>query len=208
MILSGELEARVVQDILDHEGCLLWPYCDVKGLVTIGVGHLLPTSGSLLRLDCYIEPTGRPASLPAKQEAWTEVKNAYERGKGALAYKGLTNVRITRDLALDLCKGRLDNEFMPAISRVFPEIASWPFDAIRAVVDIAYNCGAHCFDKGWVNFVDACRHMHWVSAADHCTRADARRKPTAKDPEGLGPRNLWTIDRFRAAADLDEAQRA
>lgn len=200
MILAGELENRVLQDIIDHEGCILWPYCDVKGLVTIGIGHLLPTSGSVLPLDLYHEATHRPATLAEKQQAWTAVKEAFTRGKGALAYKGLTDLRLSRDLALDLCKARIDNEFMPAVSAAFPQIAGWPADAVRAVVDIAYNCGAHCFDKGWPNFVAACRARDFHAAAKHCTRADARRTPTPKDPEGLGPRNLWTIERLEAAA--------
>lgn len=206
MILSGELEQRVLQDIIDHEGCILWPYCDNRGFVTIGIGHLLPTSGSLLPLDLYHEATHRPATLAEKQAAWSEVKANFERGKGALSYKGLTDLRLSRDLALELCKARLDNEFMPAVSHVFPEINTWPSDAVRAAVDIAYNCGAHCFDHGWPNFVKACQARNWEAAAEHCLRADARRSPTPKDPQGLGPRNLWTVARFTEAAALDGAR--
>lgn len=199
MILQGQLETQVLDDIVEHEGCILWPYCDAKGFVTIGIGHLLLTVQAILPLDLYHEPTMRPATLREKQVAWGDVKSAFTSGKGALSYKGLTDLRMPKELALDLCKMRLDNEFMPAISSVFPDMASWPEDAIRAVVDIAYNCGAHCFDHGWPNFVKACKAQDWLAAAEHCTRADARRQPTEKDPQGLGRRNLWTIERLQKA---------
>lgn len=200
MILHGELEAKVLADIVEHEGCILWPYCDLKGNVTIGIGHLLPTAAALLPIDLYHEASMRPATLREKQVAWGDVKSAFEPGKGCLAYKGLTDLRMPKEVALDICAYRLDNEFMPALSAVFPEIASWPEDAIRAVVDIAYNCGAHCFNKYWPHFVDACRRKDWLLASQHCTRVDARREPTEKDHEGLGRRNLWTIERLIAAA--------
>jgi GH24 family phage-related lysozyme (muramidase) len=203
MILQGTLEKQIIADALEHEGCIPWPYCDVKGFVTIGVGHLLSHDGALLNFDMYHEPTQMPATDTEKRHAWHACKAAYDKRKGALYYKSFTDVRITRDTAMQLCGARLANEFMPAVAKACPQVAFFPEDAIRALVDIAYNVGIG-FAKGFPSLIAACNKRDWTTAAKECTRADARRAPTKEDPEGLGPRNRWTIARFEAAREQED----
>lgn len=199
--MRDETLKQVVLDQLAHEGQIPWLYCDVKGLVTVGIGHLVPSADAASRLAMFANADCvRMASPQELREAWVAVKQSFAPGKGVMAYKGVSAPRMGEHDARALCQRRLRNEFVPAVEAAFPAIASWPDTAVRAVLDIAYNCGAHCFDRGWPALVAACRRMDWPTAAKECVRADARRKPTPQDPEGLGHRNRWTIAMLHAAA--------
>jgi len=199
-VLDRRLEDIVVQDLLDHEGCVPWLYCDSKGFVTIGVGNLVKTGGDAVRLPLFRMATGVPAIAEEKRNAHARVLQFYKPTLTANAYRAVTDLRITKEFALDLVKSRLRNEFLPALYKLFHDFDSWPEGAKRGAIDIIFNVGVHGISR-FVNFVDACQRQDWAMAKAHCTRTAARRPPTDKDPEGLGPRNRWTLARFQEARE-------
>jgi GH24 family phage-related lysozyme (muramidase) len=157
----------------------------------------------MLSLHMFRTTDGREATDNEKRTTWHLCKGAYAPNRGAIAYRAITDLRITKDTAMQLCKTRLAREFMPAVEKACPEITAFPAGAIRAIVDIAYNVGIG-FARGFPSLIAACNARDWATAAKECTRKDARRRPTDNDMEGLGPRNIWTIARFKEAATQEE----
>jgi hypothetical protein len=196
--MDEALGQAVLEDILRHEDCITWLYCDPKGYPTIGVGDRVCDLRDFVLLPLEHVGTGVLATDEEKIAAWSVVEQAYRKGRSAVTYRGLTDLRISREFALDRAKQRLESEFLPPILRVFHRFHSWPVGPKRAVLDIAYNCGAHWMN-GFPSLVSACQSEDWAKAAKECFRADARRPPTGADPEGLGPRNIWTRGMFLSA---------
>ncbi len=80
------------------ESLTLFPYDDVKGLVTIGPG-LLCSKGLLLSLPCT-HPDGSPATHDEIEVAWDFLDSPAGQAtdkQGGAHYANLTSIRVTRE---------------------------------------------------------------------------------------------------------------
>ena len=76
--LDSSTLALAVRHFERHEGVILHPYLDSKGLVTIGVGFLYATEGSFIILPLFHRESGVPASEAVKRAAWRSLCRAAE----------------------------------------------------------------------------------------------------------------------------------
>jgi GH24 family phage-related lysozyme (muramidase) len=182
----------ILQDLIDHEGCVTWLYCDTRGLVTIGIGNLVKMASDAEALPLSHGDTGLEATSEEKRQAHRAVMTAFRDGRPAIYYAEVSDLRITKEFAHELLNQRLEGAFLPALRRRFPEFDQWPQQAQRVAVDMIYSLGERGLVERFPHFVHACRIQDWGLAAQHCTRASGR------TPDGgLGRRNLWALFMFK-----------
>jgi len=159
------------------EGCLNFPYLDVLGLVTTGIGNLIDPVELALGLPWEID--GAPATADQIRDGWHLVKNRQEkRGRGGWAFAQDSSLRLTPAGIDELLARKLD-EVDAYLARRFSGYATWPADAQLGTLSMAWAMGpAFQFPK----FAFAVEALDFTTAADEC-RMNAAGNP------GLAPRN-------------------
>ncbi|MDA7987182.1 MAG: hypothetical protein MPJ53_01540, partial [Alphaproteobacteria bacterium] len=100
---AGEM-ARAKKHFRQHEGVVEYPYLDSRGLVTIGIGFLIPDIDTCAKLPLlYLKPDGetRPATSAEKREGYTalraETDAQQQNPRAASHWKSRTNLRASED---------------------------------------------------------------------------------------------------------------
>lgn len=181
------MSTGVVTDLARWEGFTTWLYLDTRGLVTVGIGNMLPTLEACRALPW--RTIDRPSSQAEVDEAWSAIR-AQQPAKAASSYAGVTKVRLESIEVVRLAERRLEREFLPGLRRLWPAWDSFPAPAQKALVDMAWNLGVRGLGK-FSNLRAAVKAQGWAAAARSCTRATSR-------PE----RNDWTRAQFAAAARI------
>lgn len=166
---SDELLDVLVSDSLDREGFVPHMYLDVKGLVTVGVGHLLRTPQDALAPPFMMG--GRPATLAEVRADYLRVA-AMPKAKLAEEYGVPGAPAVTREWALSDCRNRTRNEFLPGIWRLLPELYGYPLPAVRALAGMAYAMGVGGLAK-FHRLLYACARRDWATAARECAMEGA-----------------------------------
>jgi len=176
----------------DFEGYADWPYCDSRGLVTVGIGNMLPSPEACAGLPFHHLGSGEDATDEEKSAGWTTVLNHFTKGASANAYRPLTTLRLTRDVVYSLATRRIQEDFIPALRKRFPDFDNYPDQVQDALVDMDYNLGdgklGSAFDGPGCVFGPAVRRQDWATCAEQCHRSTCR-----------DSRNAWTAAMFRAA---------
>ena len=168
-------------DLQAHEGCTTWLYCDSRGYATVGIGNLVASADACAALPW----TG----TDDPRAAYAAVLNAFGPTKpGALAYRSISDLRLSVDFVVGLVSKRLETEFVPGIVGLCPAFDSFPLPARRALVDMAYNLGVHGLSK-FPTMLAACNAGDWATAAVQGHRSTCR-----------DSRNAWTAQMFTDAA--------
>ena len=182
-----------IADLVAHEGCIPWLYCDSLGFVTIGIGNLVAKFSDTIALP-LAHADGTPATDEEKTKAWYKVFGTFNRHATthlpAAGYKGLTDLRITQDYAETLAEARLVKEFLPGLMKVFNSFAGFPMNARRGLVDMIYNLGVGRFTNEFPKFIAAVRDGRWTDAAAECHRSSCRDE-----------RNDWTKSLFASCGE-------
>lgn len=187
------------------EGYTNWLYCDVKGLVTIGMGNLVDPSGLLAGL-AFVRPDGSVASASEVSSAWLAVKNRQDlRLHGGGAYRPLTALRSTHDSIGRLIVSKLAT-VASILESAFPGLPAWPADAQLGILSMAWAMGAY-FHKGWPRLSAACRNEDWATyeivngeriLSPLCAAANCLMTEDGNSP--LHPRNVANVVLFHNAA--------
>lgn len=178
-----------LEDLLIHEGDVPWLYCDSRGNVTVGIGHLVATSSDAAALP-MVRPDGTAASDLEKSDAWHAVKAAYddEEPEAAGHYRTLSTIRLPVDVAESLACELLASTFLPGVAKLCPGVEGFPLPARRALVDLAYNLGVGGLAR-FPAMLAACNAGNWLAASEQCHRLGVNQA-----------RNDWTAQCFRDAA--------
>jgi GH24 family phage-related lysozyme (muramidase) len=170
-------------DLLAHEGCTTWLYCDSRGFVTVGIGNLVASPEACAALPFH-HMGGDAATRDEKLGAYVRIQDAFDKSHSAEFYRGLTDLRLTQDFVRDLVAARLASDFLPGIVNLCPGFADMPAPARHALVDMAYNLGVHGLAM-FPHMLAACNAGDWEMAAHQCHRSTCR-----------GMRNVWTAQQF------------
>jgi len=177
----------------DLEGETRYMYLDKKGLVTVGIGHMLPNAAEATKLPWYHEKTGLPAT-PAEVKAlfnklkaeWADFQREHpkaENKQSASQYENLSDLKVPKGFPRQDALDRLQHEFLKPLRGIFPGFDSYPMPAKQAIVDMAYSLGVAKLRDEFPKFVSHCRAGHFADAAPeserHGTRA-VRNAATAK----------------------------
>lgn len=178
-------DSTLVDGLIRFEGKIPWMYLDTRGLVTVGIGNMLPSFEDAILLPFYLDD--EPATRGQIAVAYHEVATM-ERGHLPEHYKLKPSVELTDGAIIELAAKRLQTEFVPGIKRTFNRFDKYPAPAQAALVDMAYNLGVSGLAK-FQALAAACELGHWRTAAAECHRSTTR-------PD----RNDWTRDQFLACA--------
>jgi GH24 family phage-related lysozyme (muramidase) len=192
-MMNEALDTALCGDITDHEGVIPWLYCDKKGNVTVGIGHLVCSADAAAKLPFRVPlDKDRIATDEEKRAAWAGVAAAFDKAHTVAEYAGLNGIRLHRADSVALMRDQLNETFLPFCLKLFHSFGQWPLAAQRATLDMVYSLGCFKYAHEYVNHVAALQDARFDVAALECIRVSGKCKPTKDDPEGIGKRNLWT----------------
>lgn len=176
-----------------YEGTVTWPYLDIKGLVTVGIGCLIDPISTALGLAWEL-PDGTAASPEQVDVGWRAVKTAaYLAHAGYRAAEEVSGLRLSQASidALVLQRAGWDEV---ALRGRFANWDALPGNAQLGCMSIAWAAGSIGFTRGFPRCCAAIASGDWATAAAE-SRLDATGNP------GLVPRNAATAKLFAACLD-------
>jgi GH24 family phage-related lysozyme (muramidase) len=166
------------------EGRIPHMYLDTRGLVTVGVGKMLPNVAAAQALPFVRRDNGAPARPDEIQRDYDAVK-AQPKAMLAGSYRKFTQLDLP-DAAIDALLKTTADQFIADLAARFAGWAGYPAPAKRALIDMAYNLGIGGL-MAFVRLKAAVEARRWDVAADECAR------------NGISPdRNSWTRNLFLA----------
>lgn len=144
------------------EGHVTWPYVDVLGLVTIGVGCLIDPKSLAMTLPFVRRGTGEKASSAEVSASWDAVKSAADRLKHRhFRYaRDFSTVELTLAGVDELMLDRLDRS-EAWLRKTFPGWDDFPADAQLGIISMAWAAGPAFTDK-FPRFTAAARRGDWA----------------------------------------------
>jgi hypothetical protein len=169
---------QVVRDIFFNfndplEGTVEWMYLDIKGLVTVGVGNLLPSEGAAAALPFFHDGSPEsPATDAERRQGWNDVHARQELARvGHRAFRTVCDLRLSIDGIRELVNSKLSsNENI--LAATFPQFSDWPADAQLALLSMAWALGP-AFPASWPKFATACRALDFAGASIECRMQEA-----------------------------------
>ncbi len=159
-----ELKARLRQ----HEGVVPHLYLDTLGLVTCGVGHMIPNANAMAGVP-MVQPGGAEASLVDKVTEWYRVKHL-EPARLPAYYAANTTLRMTPEAITDLQDSDVA-AFQQALRSLLPGFDQFPEPAQEALLDMAFNLGAKGLVDKFPHLIAAVNARDWQTCAAQCHRA-------------------------------------
>ncbi len=148
------------------EGRCDWMYGDRKGLVTTGIGQMLPTPQSALAFD-WRNADGTASSISAVEAAWMTIRNHGElAGHGGGAYRGLTSIRATQ-ASIDARVLSTVDAFEVTLRAQWPGWYVAPPSAQKGLMRLAWALGP-AFAVEWPKLHAAWVSGEWETCADEC----------------------------------------
>src|SRR6187549_2842998 len=146
------------------EGLVYWPYLDIKGLVTVGIGNLIDPIGAALDLPWHIEGSGDQATRDEVAADWKRIKAEQRLSKLHYNYaRPITKIRLSDEGVDQVVKNRLlANETY--LKKAFPNWDKWPADAQLCAFSMAWAVGAG-FPGIFKNFTGFANKGDWDNAA-------------------------------------------
>jgi len=163
------------------EGLVHWPYLDIKGLVTVGIGNLIDPVSAALALPWVLEGDGSPATREQVLADWSALKARKELAKRHYnAARPITRIRLTETGVDILVRSKLlQNE-----AYMRKRLTNWdrlPADAQLFCCSMAWAVG-----PGWVDIFKNC--VAFLLKSDFTNAAKCAAIKTEGNP-GIVPRN-------------------
>jgi GH24 family phage-related lysozyme (muramidase) len=168
------------------EGSVAYMYRDTVGLVTVGVGQLIPDVNAAKTYP-FLTTTGANASTLEIETDYKRVK-ALSSGHPHKYYWTNTALVLSGESIQALLIKRV-KEFDKALRATYLNYDTYPEPVKLALLDMIYNIGPTQLFGEFKHFGEAVNAQDWRTAAARCHRIG----PSAK-------RNAWTAHQFRMAA--------
>jgi GH24 family phage-related lysozyme (muramidase) len=162
-----------MQDAVDyfreHEGVVSHMYLDVVGLVTIGVGFMIPDPGSAAQLNLVHRGNATAATSDEKQQEWQAV-HSQTKARPAGYYTQFTVLDMT-DAEIDAGLTIRIQNFVVNLRQRFPQFDGFPSQAQLGLLDMIYSLGPRGLFNGYPKFCKAVDKQDWAT----CAKEGARR---------------------------------
>lgn len=186
------MRAAFVDFTAKFEGVVPWMYCDVKGLVSIGIGNLIDPIQMATALP-FVRPDGSPADRSEIAAEWLRIKNYPNAAAlGHRAVEHVAQLRLTAGGVHDLVAGKL-GQVDAQLAIYYPGYPLWPADAQLATISISWACGAAFGAKEFPKLAAFLAMRDFSGAVREC-HMDETGNP------GLRPRNAADAILYRNAA--------
>ena len=167
------------------EGVVPYLYLDSIGLVTVGVGFMLPNVYAASTLP-FMNTAGEPASQVEIALDYNRVKmlpaNKLPTYYHSFSSPLLPQAEINRLLAANVVS------FEVSLRRIYPDYDIYPDSVKVGLIDMCYNLGAAKLQATYPKFNAAVRSHNWELAASQ----SHRNGPSSE-------RNAWTAGKFMEA---------
>ena len=156
-----------------YEGKVNFMYLDIKGLVTVGVGHLIDPVHQAAKLEFRRKGGTSPVSSAEVMSEWQTVKGRKDLiPRGGEAFGAVTSLELSdngiKAMVASHANGIEDYiKKNPSASKFYADFDKWPADAQLAFMGVAWG-GIPIPQFGWHKFPEACRVQDWDTAAAQC----------------------------------------
>ncbi len=174
-----------------HEGVVPHLYLDTLGLVTCGVGHMIPSPDAMNGI-AMVRMDGTVAAPEDKIAEWRRVKEL-QAAMLPKYYEERSMLRMT-PAAVDALQDADLAGFHSALSHLLPGFAQFSGPAQEALLDMAFQLGAGGLVSKFPHLTVAAKTCDWQACADQCHRAGIQEW-----------RNTATADLFQRAAEVSNA---
>lgn len=159
-----------IDDYIPHciqfEGSVRWMYLDTRGLVTVGVGKMLPNTGTACGL-----PFHGPNGLAFPDEVISDYRRVQTMPPGlkpgAYFVEGccmLSDQDVRNLLAKTL------QEFDLQLHEIFHSFDEFPEPSKIGLLDLIFNLGPNKLSKQYVHLNAAVNRQDWITASKECYR--------------------------------------
>lgn len=164
-----------------YEGKVSHMYLDSKGLVTVGVGHLLKDLASAQKLN-FKKSNNMPASKSEIKADYDAVKKQ-SKNRIASFYKKHVVLKLL-DADMNALTNKHIDSFESELKRIFTDFSTYPTEVKFALFDIVFNVGMTDLNNKWPSFKTAIKAKDWTKAAKESNRktpVSAERNKYVKD---------------------------
>ena len=186
-MISETAKATLRSKMEIYEGRINHMYLDSKGLVTVGVGHLLKDLASAQALN-FKKSDNKPASKEEIKADYEAVKKQ-PTNRMASFYKKSAKLHLA-DADINILTNKHINNFESELKKIFPDFSTYPNEVQLALFDIIFNVGMTDLNNKWPTFKKAVIDKDWAVAAK-----ESNRKPPIS-----AERNKYVKDLFDKAA--------
>jgi GH24 family phage-related lysozyme (muramidase) len=172
--VSGNLKAKLKQNMMKYEGNVPHMYLDTKGYVTVGVGHLLKDVEAAKKVLFTVRDTGIVATTKQIEDEFKLIKSRpFGKDEGFGRFKPFTKLIITEAVA----NAQVDQHiktFESELKRIYgaSEFASYPDDVKLALFDLIFNLGMTKLKGTFPNFNKYMKVHDFKKAAIESNRKD------------------------------------
>jgi GH24 family phage-related lysozyme (muramidase) len=198
----------------DLEGRFRWPYLDVVGLITTGVGNLCDDWATFRALPWQHKAHGGPATPAEVRQEYDHLRAQFcgvrGGGKGVCAWEaagkglcyahagawglGATTFLRLSDANIDALIMRVLDLKIEQMRQDYPDWDAWPADAQAGTMSLCWAMGTEFVARyGFTNFDRAVKRQDWAAAALSCGMSSASNA-------GISERNKRNALCFRNAA--------
>ncbi len=174
----------------EFEGSVPWMYRDTAGLVTVGIGNMLPNVSAALKLPFRVQSSGDLAGETAVRADFARVESMM-CGHTVDYYREYESLVLQDADITELLRQRVKG-FEAQLRGLFFAYDQFPEWAKCGLIDMIYNLGLAGLEK-FTHFCVSVRARDWRTAAAQCAR-------NTSDP-AFNVRNAWTRTAFLNAAN-------
>lgn len=182
--MATYLDQSTAQTTL-FETAVPWMYLDTRGLVTAGIGQMLPDAASAQAL-AFLHADGTPAPPDAIRADFDRVR-ALAPAQPCHAYRSPTSPTLAEPTMTAMLTTIVTANDAVLRARL-PDYDGFPTPAKLALLDMLYNLGENRLFGKYPMLLAAVHNQHWLIASRQCHRNGPN---TA--------RNDWTRNQFLAA---------
>lgn len=192
MLTTIELQT-LRKKLEDYEGSVEHMYLDSKGLVTVGVGHLLATLQEAQKLPFTTQ--ARVKATAVEIQADYDAVKKQPANRLAIFYKRFTKLKLNK-IEIDKLTNKHIDSFYRELKQLYSGYDAFPSEAKLALMDLIFNLGATNLRTKWPNLNKAVKASDWANAA-----LNSNRKPPVS-----AARNTYVKDLFNKAETVKQAK--
>lgn len=176
--------------LIHFEGSVRWMYSDSGGLVTTGVGEMLPNPAAACQL-----PFQNSAGLAGADEIVADYQRvkAMQPGLPAASYYADSSLTLLVEDIQSILRKHLVY-FDSALTQFYPGYLDFPEPIKLALLDLIFNLGVSKLEKTYPTFNAAVKRQDWTTAAAQCHRNGPAQE-----------RNDWARQQFLNAVVMEAA---
>ncbi|MBW2647435.1 MAG: hypothetical protein JRE23_14925 [Deltaproteobacteria bacterium] len=160
---------------IELEGKVSHMYLDTKGKVTVGIGAMLIDLNAAKKLGLVTRDKKSKVTPKQIEDDYNSVKKQ-PKGKIASAYKKHTKLDLPETEIDALFRAHV-KDFKSQLRSKFSGFDTFPEEAQEALLDMAFNLGAHALKTKWPKLnQEGIDKKDWKAAAKHCNRPDVSLK--------------------------------